>query len=252
MGKIDWLYQLAKEGKSFTFSEALSIIGGTKINLKKLLKRLEEKGYIERIEKSKYLIIPLGSEKSKYTLHEFAIGSLLVEPYAISYWSALNFYGFTEQIPLTVFIQTTTRRKKQQISIFGVEYKIVRIKNGKLFGIRKEWIEESQVYITDKEKTIIDCLDHPEYSGGIVEVAKGLMHLKELDSGKIIKYADMIHNSGVKRRLGYLCETLGLKIKISPPAVKNYLKLDPTMPEEGSKDNKWKLIINIDEKSLGE
>jgi len=252
MGKIDWLYQLAKEGKSFTFSEALSIIGGTKINLKKLLKRLEEKGYIERIEKSKYLIIPLGSEKSKYTLHEFAIGSLLVEPYAISYWSALNFYGFTEQIPLTVFIQTTTRRKKQQISIFGVEYKIVRIKNGKLFGIRKEWIEESQVYITDKEKTIIDCLDHPEYSGGIVEVAKGLMHLKELDSGKIIKYADMIHNSGVKRRLGYLCETLGLKIKISPLAVKNYLKLDPTMPEEGSKNNKWKLIINIDEKSLGE
>jgi len=33
-----------------------------------ILSRMEEKGFIERIEKGKYLIIPLGSEKGKYTL----------------------------------------------------------------------------------------------------------------------------------------------------------------------------------------
>ncbi|GAH37375.1 unnamed protein product, partial [marine sediment metagenome] len=32
----------------------------------------------------------------------------------------------------------------------------------------------------------------------------------------------------------------------------NYLLLDPTMPKKGSKSAKWRLIINLDEKVLGE
>jgi len=34
-----------------------------------ILSRLEKKGWIERIEKGKYMIIPLGAEKGKYTLN---------------------------------------------------------------------------------------------------------------------------------------------------------------------------------------
>ncbi|GAJ16306.1 unnamed protein product, partial [marine sediment metagenome] len=55
-------------------------------SVQKVLYRLQQRGAIERIEKGKYLIIPLGAEKGKYTLHEFVIGSLLVEPYSIAYW----------------------------------------------------------------------------------------------------------------------------------------------------------------------
>ena len=84
-----------------------------------ILSRMEEKGFIERIEKGKYLIIPLGSEKGKYTLHEFVIASYLVEPYAISYWSALHHYGLTEQIPTTVFVQTPARKKKASSTFSG-------------------------------------------------------------------------------------------------------------------------------------
>ncbi|KAF5437242.1 Transcriptional regulator, predicted component of viral defense system [Candidatus Methanophagaceae archaeon] len=83
-------------------------------------------------------------------MNEFIIGSLLVNPFSVTYWSALNFYGLTEQIPNTVFLQTTSRKKKQATEIFGVRYKIVRIKEEKFFGTRKEWIEDTQVHITDK------------------------------------------------------------------------------------------------------
>ena len=58
------------------------------------------------------MIIPLGAEKGEYTLHEFIIGSLLVKSSAIAYRSALNYHGFTEQIPNTVLVQTTVRKKK--------------------------------------------------------------------------------------------------------------------------------------------
>jgi len=214
-----------------------------------ILSRLEKKGWIERIEKGKYMIIPLGAEKGKYTLNEFVIASLLVNPYTIGYWSALHFYGLTEQIPQTVFIQTTSRKKRQRLNIFGVQYKIIKVKKYKFFGIRKEWIEDVQINITDKEKTIVDCLDRPQHCGGIIEVAKALK-IKELNKNQIAYYAKQIRNTGVIRRLGYLCDLLKVDIKLPDVKVRNYLLLDPSMPKKGRKNSKWKLIINLDEKVL--
>ncbi len=251
MRRIDLLNSLAKKGNTFTSNDALKISNLSTKSVQKVLYRLQQSGAIERIEKGKYLIIPLGAEKGKYTLHEFVIGSLLVEPYSIAYWSALNYYGLTEQIPTTVFIQTITRKFNTNPNVFGVQYKIIKIKKEKIFGIRKEWIEETQINITDKEKTIIDCLDKPQYCGGIIEVAKALKNNK-FNQKKLQNYAKRIGNSGVLRRLGYLCELLNIKIKLPKLNTRNYLLLDPTMPEKGSKSAKWRLIINLDEKVLGE
>ena len=245
--KID---KLALKGNTFTFEEARKILGTSRSITKVLLYRLEKKGWIERIEKGKYMIIPLGAEKGKYTLNEFVIGSMLVKPYAIAYWSALHHYGLTEQIPNTVFIQTTAKKKKQEIQIFGVTYKIVRIKESKFFGNHKEWIEENQINLTGKEKTIVDCLDKPQYCGGIVEVAKALRSGK-FDENKLRNYAEKMENSAIVRRLGFLCDLLGVKISLSQIETRNYLYLDPTMPKRGDKNAKWRLIVNLDKKILG-
>ena len=242
---------LAKKGNILTFEDALKVSNLSRESLRVALLRLEKRGIIERIEKGKYLIIPLGAVKGEYTLHEFVIGSTLIDPHYFAYWSALNYYGLTEQIPTTVFLQTTARKKNQEIKIFGVRYQIIRIKKEKVFGIRKEWIEETQINITEKEKTIIDCLDKPKYCGGIIEVAKALKNSK-FDRKKLQNYAQRIGNSGVLRRLGYLCELLNKKIKLPKLNTRNYLLLDPTMPEKGPKSAKWRLITNLDEKILGE
>jgi predicted transcriptional regulator of viral defense system len=242
---LEILKSMAKESQVFSFSQLYQKTHIKKEVLKVILSRMEEKGFIERIEKGKYLIIPLGSEKGKYTLHEFVIASYLVEPYAISYWSALHHYGLTEQIPGTVFVQTPARKKKNVLEIFGVNYQIVRVKENKFFGVRKEWIEENPVSITDKEKTIIDCLDKPHFAGGILEAAKALKN-GSLDYNQLSAYAIRIGNFAVIRRLGYLCERIGVPLNLPQPRSKSYLLLDPTMPAKGKNDAKWRLIINAD------
>jgi predicted transcriptional regulator of viral defense system len=242
---IEILKSMAKENQVFSFAQLFQKTHIKKEILSVILSRMEEKGFIERIEKGKYLIIPLGSEKGKYTLHEFVIASYLVEPFAISYWSALHHYGLTEQIPSTVFVQTPSRKKKNQLEIFNVNYQIVRVKPAKFFGVRKEWIEETPIGITDREKTIVDCLDKPHYAGGIVEVAKAL-RAESLDFNRLSNYALKIDNFAVVRRLGYLCEQLGIPVNLPPPASKKYLLLDPTMPAKGKNDPKWRLVLNHD------
>jgi len=66
--RIEMLNKLARK-KIFTIDEAAKITGLDKNTLKVLLSRLEKRGWVERIEKGKYIIIPLGAEKGEYTLH---------------------------------------------------------------------------------------------------------------------------------------------------------------------------------------
>lgn len=240
--RINLLDELSKK-KAFTTRDAEQISQTSKKVLKVILSRLEKKGWIERIEKGKYIVIPLGSEKGKYTLNEFVLGSYLVNPCIISYWSALNHYGFTEQIPRTVFIQTTSRKKHQELTVFGVPYKIIRMKAEKIFGVEKAWFEDTQISLTSREKTIIDCLDKTQYAGGIIEVAKAL-RTEEYDKNILVKYAKKINNSGVIRRLGYICEFLQIPIHLPEIKTRNYLKLDPILPETNQRNAKWHLIVN--------
>ncbi|WP_343241278.1 type IV toxin-antitoxin system AbiEi family antitoxin domain-containing protein [Methanoculleus sp. UBA389] len=151
---IEILKSIARHGQVFTLEQLHRQTGTPKSVLSVMLSRWEDRGFVERIERGKYLIIPLASEKGKYTLHEFVIASHLVRPSAIAYWSALHYHGLTEQIPMTVFVQTTARKKNNQLEVFGVDYRIVRVKPEKFFGFAKEWIEETQVTVTDREKTL--------------------------------------------------------------------------------------------------
>ena len=217
-------------------------------SLRVILSRMEDDGLVERLERGKYLVIPLSARKGGYTLNEFVIGSMLVEPYAISYWSALNHHGLTEQIPSTVFVQTTSRKKKRDLNVFGVRYLIIKISESKFFGVEKVWIDNVSIYITDKEKTIVDCLDRPEYCGGVIEVAKALNN-EVYDYDRLSRYAANMKNSGVIRRLGFLCDHLGVPIVLPSINSRNYLYLDPAMPKKGVTDSKWRLKVNI---SLGE
>ena len=240
---------LASKKNIFTMDDAEKLSGINKNVLKVLLFRLESSGWIERIEKGKYMIIPLGEKKGEYTLNEYVIGSILVNPYAISYWSALNYHGFTEQIPRTVFIQTTSRKKNQNLSIFGLNYKIIKIKNSKFFGIDEIWMDDLWIRITDPEKTVVDCLDLQQYSGGIIEVAKAVKY-GDLDYKKLAEYALRMNNSGVIRRLGYLCDMFQKVVDLPYVKQRNYLYLDPNMGKTGSKNSKWNLILNVDLEEL--
>ena len=243
--------ELAALGPTFTLDQAKKVLGEEANLAGDLLYRLERRGWVERLEQGKYMIIPLGAEKGKYTLHEFLIASMLVDPYSIAYWSALHHYGMTEQPPGVVFIQTTARKKKQELQVLCFGYRVVRIVERKFFGFRKEWIEEAQINITDREKTIIDCLDLPQYAGGVTEVAKALKR-GEFDWERMIGYLDRFGNTGVNRRLGYLCDYLGLNVDLPTVNTRNYLLLDPTMPGNGERNARWRLMVNLDEKSLGE
>jgi len=246
------LSKLAAQGQSiFELADFAKALGADRTRARKLLYQLRQSGWVAQLTRGKYLIVPLeAGPEGTWSEDALVIAYHLAEPASVAYWSACHYWGWTEQVPRTVFVQTTSRKKEQTLEIFGINYRIVRVAQTKFFGFRKEWIEETQITITDREKTIIDCLDKPQYSGGIIEVAKSLKNGK-FDKDKLVAYAEKIKNSAVLRRLGFLCEFLRIEINLPRIETRNYLYLDPTMPKNGIKDAKWHLIVNLDEKILG-
>ena len=237
------LDKLARNGEIFTVDDPKKASGAKDEVVWVMLSRLEREGWIERLERGKYMIIPLGGKKGGYTVNEYIVASNLVDPYCISYWSALNYHGLTDQIPQTVLVQTTSRTKKRITNILGIDFQIVTLTQNKFFGIGKHWIEGKKISITNAEKTTVDCLDKLQYCGGILEVAKALQ-TGDFNKIKLVEFSKMINNSGVMRRLGYLNDILDLGLEIPRIDTRNYLYLDPTMPHTGEKDSKWRLIIN--------
>lgn len=256
------LSTLAKEGKAIIDLKDITRVAGASYGYAKVIaNRLCNKKWLIPITKGRYLISPLsaGSE-SKYTEHEFVIAADLAKKksYYIAYWSALNHYGYTEQTPFTVFVATTCRIPN--IKIHGVDYKFVTINKTKLFGTKTQMVGKQKIIVSDKEKTIVDALDHPEYCGGIGEAAKCMWNAKDdVSFEKIIKYAKKIQNSTVIKRLGYLADVLELDVPTNLYKQMHDLVgsgrslLDPHSETTNKKKNssmRWKLFVNVPVESI--
>jgi predicted transcriptional regulator of viral defense system len=254
LGKTEARF-LARVGSRTTFDLALAreILGHSKDDpTPQFLERLQSKGWIRRIRRGRFAVIPLSSgEDRSPQLHEFVIAMEIVSPAVIAYWSALNHHGMTEQLPRTVFVATDHPVRRQPGDVLGVTYKIVSVKPGKLFGVNKEWIDEVAVYVTDREKTIVDGLDLPQYVGGVSEISKALAgSWKALDHKKLVQYAGRIGNSAVAKRLGFLVETLELgdveELRATVNLAPGFSRLDPTMPRNGKYNRRWGLFLNAE------
>ncbi len=243
------LSELAEKNRNiFTVDDAVNILKEKRSSVIKLLHDLTKNQWLFRLTKGKYLILPLEAGiRPKFTEHEFVIAANLITPYYISYWSALNYYGFTEQVPKTVFVATTKR--KREAKILGLRIKFVTIKKDKFFGYKKISINNRQINIAEKEKAIIDCLDLPRNCGGITEVVKAIDSAKdELDCKKLENYAKQMENHAIINRLGYILDLLGIKTKLKPG--KHYVFFDPLIKKRVSYNKTWKIIENVCRKDL--
>jgi predicted transcriptional regulator of viral defense system len=214
-------------------------------NINEILENLVHKGFLSRIERGKFCKAAFRDEN--------VIGTFIVKKGVVAYWSALNLHGLTEQFPNTVFIQTP--HKKSDKSIFGVNYKFIRIAEEKRMGIIKEGYGNHSYFMTDVEKTIVDCFDLPQYSGGYAELIRAFS-IAQLSGEKMIAYCRAINNIAATKRIGFLAELFEKKgfksfIRFAKDCVKDsYNPFDPQGKDSGSFNAEWKLRLNISKEAL--
>jgi predicted transcriptional regulator of viral defense system len=250
------LSALSVAGKTvFTIEEARQLVSADSTQVRQLLYRLEGRGWVQRLERGKYLILPLAAGlNGTYTAHEFLIAGTLVSPYAIAYGTALRYYGYSDLISRTIYVATT--RRKRPLTLHGLTYHFVAVSLTRFFGIAQVPLEGQRIHITDREKTIVDCLTHPPYAGGIIEAAKGLWFGdEEIDLERLVGYADQNGSKAAMQRLGFWLEQLelgdeALLRRVETGCSQSYARLETPGPATGRRDRRWRIIVNIAEDTL--
>jgi len=220
-------------------------VGKSFENLSQIVSNLSAKKFLRRLEKGKYC-------RSNFS-DNFVIANYLAEDSAIAYWSALNHYGLIEQIPNTIFVQTT--KLKHSKKVLNIDYKFIKVHPKKYIGITSEGWGNLKFRITDIEKTIIDCFDLPKYSGGYAELIRAFYNAK-LNKRKLLEYALAVENLSVMKRISYLSELFEMEgFKTFRKETENRLKnkytfLSPFDEKKGKFISRWKLCLNIDVKTL--
>jgi predicted transcriptional regulator of viral defense system len=217
--------------------------------------RLKEKHRIIEIERGKYLLAPAKSGVEGYwSEHTFKILNELIDPYYVSYWTALHYWGMTEQIPRTIYVVTT--KIKKSVDFFGEKIQFVTIVPKKFFGYTTKQVDDGVFTIATREKTVVDCLDNPLYCGGVVEICKGLWAAR--DQIVFLELLAVVKKFGVgsvQRRLGYLLEKSGFVDKKIYEQLRGSFRgfrwLDPSADKIIIRYNQtWGLQINIPEEHL--
>jgi predicted transcriptional regulator of viral defense system len=255
--EAEFLARMASKNKSELLTEdAVSYWGSREMAWKKL-RLLERKGWIERIERGKYIVIPLeAGETRNWSEDPYIIANTLIQPAVISYWTAIRHWNWTEQMPNVVYVQTTARKSKMSKTVFGVQYEIVRVNPKKFFGFTSEWRKGRKVLISDREKTFIDCADNPNRAGSIEELCKAVREgWKEISWTRLNDYVLRFPSGAVKKRLGFLIEEL---INPLPEETNNILRnwrstltggmssLVPGIGRKGRFMRRWNLFINVE------
>ena len=193
--------------------------------------------------------------------HEFEIAMALVEPAAISHWSALHHHGLTEQVPRHVFVLTTKgtwiprskdsrpRQPSGSYTVGDTTFRFVQVRGDRFFGTERVWVGDARVSFTDLERTLLDGLSMPQHCGDFTEVIHAF-HLAtdRLDAGRIAGYAARMGVTTAKR-LGWMLEAQGVASpeleRLAALPIKGYRKLDPTGPRRGPCNSRWMVQENL-------
>jgi len=200
-----------------------------------LIEKLKKKRRLVSIKRGIYMIIPFISIDKKWALDEYRIiDYLLKKDYYIGLYNAFNLHGFTEQIPNKLFVFNTKYSADKQILHYNI--KLFKIQNNKLFGIIK-----NKYPYSDKERTIIDALEYPEYLGGLSEVIDRIKNVK-FNKNKLINYTIIYNSIKIMKLVGMLTDSNKLLCLLNKKKALSYYT---TVRKTTTKllDKKWKLRL---------
>lgn len=250
------LFSLEERGiEVFTINDVKKILRSSDDAVWSIINGLKRKKRIQQIEKGKYLLVPARAGAEGHWAEEaWAVVPHLIDVYYVGFLTAMNYWGMTEQIPRTVFVATTKR--KRDIEFGNQKFKFITLSKKKFFGYIKEKSGKTEFNISSREKTIIDGLMHPEYCGGISEVAKAMWNSnKKIDWKEVLEIAKQIEVSVVLRRLGYLLSILktqkNIVNEIKNDSFSGFQFLDPIEDKKRLYYSKeFGLILNVTEEDL--
>ncbi len=183
---VSKLYQAFLNDRFFTTREASTLLPNISTR-KNTLRQLLDSNQIVKVRQGIYEIVPLEQiGQQKPVADKFLLGRKLTSPYCFSHHSALEIHGFANTVIYnTVYVASP--REFRSFTYEGVRYKWIPRAN--MAGVEKTIWSSVEIVVTDREMTIVDCIDRINLGGGFEEVFKSLSSMRNVNFDRIYSYA---------------------------------------------------------------
>lgn len=226
-----------------------------------LLSSMARKGALYRIGRGRYVVIPpdMLYERKSYVVDPHLIIDELIKAdgaealYYVAYQSAAALHGAAHQLPFALMVAIPHQRRPIELGQARIQF--VQLKRQKLFGFQEMAYHQAHLNVSDREKTILDCLERFDLCGGIDEVVRTISVLiEEIESDRLSDYVRRMDNQALTQRLGLILERLStlqavdesLMADIAQLVGEHIYPLDPHGPAGGATDSQWRIRENID------
>ena len=234
--------------------EIIDMLGVSPQAADHVIRSLRRKGWLARASWGRYLLIP--PEMGPDALGEsnvLALASRIAEHYYFGYATAATYYSFTTQHRQVIRLVTPVRTRHRRV--LDTEVHIVNPVPRKFFGFGPVDVLGHTVMMSDREKTVIDCIDRPDFAGGEGEAATIVAAAcRRIDWHKAATYLERMSSKTLTRRFGWLAERAGATI---PEDVRTHLHklaegsgkafFGPRIPKPGAigYQDSWQLTANV-------
>ncbi len=190
MKYLDKLYELG----CFSRQDVVALTGNGQA-AHSLLHDYINAGYIQRIRRDLYTAISL--ETKQPVANRFMIATHIAEDAYVSYHSALEYYGYANQVYLEVYV--TTERRFSGFTYDGIAYTRISPRIGS--GIITT---NTGIRITDLERTVIDSIYVFEKIGGLEELLRCLALIPALAEEKLMSCLDEDGLANLYQKTGFI------------------------------------------------
>jgi predicted transcriptional regulator of viral defense system len=256
MAPREFIVRLARasRGSLVTVERARRALGLSPRATTVRLSRLAQAGWLRRVRRGLYLVLPLEARSELATTVEdpWILAEELFTPCYVGGWSAAEHWGLTEQIFRSVFVVTAGPVRRRSVTFAGVEFRVVRTSARRVKAAGAVWRGAERVAASDRERTLADGLSSPEWVGGVRHLAGMLATYRasrDWNPAALLRAVRALRRGSAMKRLGYLAEVLWpADIEIPKAALQarsaGLVKLDPAIRSVGRISNRWGLRVN--------
>jgi predicted transcriptional regulator of viral defense system len=240
---------------------ATDLLGISRKHAVNLLASMAQKGALHRVGRGRYAVISpdVLYRRRSYVVDPHLILDELMQSngsdglYYVAYQSAAAIHGAAHQLPFALLVAVPQQRRP--IKLGRAQIQFVQLKPEKLFGFQQTLYHDVSLNVSDREKTILDCLERFDLCGGVAEVARSISALIDgTNPATLLDYLPRMDNQALAQRLGLILERLstvqeiegGLIDGIARQVGEYVYPLDPHEPEAGVLDGRWRIRENVD------
>ena len=180
-----------------------------------------------------YAVVPGGVDADDFAPDPILVAARLAKDSIIAYHSAFELMGYAQQpFYQTTYLTAGHRRKLQLNSSAFISLPPPRRLGDEWSRVGVETIRRQglPIKVTSRERTLVDCLDRQQYSGGFEELFACVGAMPSMDFGLLESYLEKLHSPTLYARVGFVLERFADRLFIEDQMLERLAKCTPKSP----------------------